>query len=171
MHQFSEGVVEKIIKHIFSSITVPGQQLMNDVSKYLSTRWYRQSNRNLPDIHIFKNGLDKTSLTADELNAELYMIYLVLIQTYTITKLPSIESTSSARSKITKKKCDINISNDDNSSRSNELFPNNDSNSSSKKQKFMEEVRTEFPKFAQTLSKLKRWITFIEFTLCLWQWL
>ena len=167
LHQFLEGVMKKLIQYVTRSVSVKGLVILNDVTKYLATRWYRQSNKKHNNIHLFKDGLMKSSLTADETASQLVMIYLSIIQTYIVQTLPSLESMSTARSKIVKTSFnDVEYLNAIVQSRTTN---NNERNN--KKPKLIEETKVNYPKFATTKKELQKWITFLEYTIALHFWL
>ena len=47
-------------------------------------------------------------LTADEVGYQLFMLYLVLMQTYVMNELTLLESNAQFRTKVVKKSCDDN---------------------------------------------------------------
>ena len=119
-------------------------------------------------------------LTADEVGYQLFMLYLVLIQTYVMKELPLLESKAQFRTKVVKKLSEENnflnnaISNKKISSKSSTKKKESTSNTqkiTKKKRKFLEETKQSYPKFAPTREKVKKWIQLIEYTLTMQQWL
>ena len=182
LHQFLEGIVKKMMTYIFNSLSVPGMELINDLAKYISTRWHRQSNRQYPNIFLFKDGINKKMLTADEVSYQLFMLYLVLQQTYIMNELPLLESNAQFRTKVVKKPCDdndllnnaisTNMKKSLKSGKKNQKSTDNiEEGANEKKRKFLEETKQFYQKFAPSKEKVKKWIQLIEYTLTMQQWL
>ena len=108
LHQFLKGPMEDTINHFFETITIPGLDFLVEVGKYISLNWHRQSARDFPNIQIFKDGLQKKHLCGKELFSQLFMIYLSLVQTYTMKFIPNIERTSQPRFKLKRDKVEDN---------------------------------------------------------------
>ena len=113
--------------------------------KYLAINYHRQSSKKYPNIHISKDGLDKCQLTGTEIVFKVFILYLVMIQTYTLTQLPLVEQKVS---QCYKKKKKVVI--DDNQE--------------------TEEEKDSYPKICKSLVHMMGWIKLLEFTLCLDTW-
>ena len=99
LHQFLLGLVKKATDNFFECLTAPGLSLLKKVSKYISTAWSRQSDREHPSIQMFNEDLVKKKLTGDEHMNLVFMLYITLSQTYVSNELVSVERNSSERTK------------------------------------------------------------------------
>lgn len=99
LHQFLLGLVKKATDNFFECITAPGLSLLKKVSKYISTAWCRQSDRELPTIQMFNDDLVKKKLTGDEQMNLVFMLYITLSQTYVSNALVSLETGYAERTK------------------------------------------------------------------------
>ena len=100
LHQFLLGLVKKATDNFFECITAPGLSLLKKVSKYISTTWSRQSDRDLPTIQMFNEDLVKKKLTGDENINLVFMLFITLSQTYVSNELILVESNVSPRTKM-----------------------------------------------------------------------
>ena len=67
--------------------------------KFISTNHHRQSYKEFSKIQLFKGGLNKPILTGSEIIYKMIVIYLSLIQSYTLLNLPKIEQGINGRYK------------------------------------------------------------------------
>ncbi len=104
VHQFNQGTVKDQLNHFENCITQPGKDFLNTIVKYLAMNYHRQSARNYPDIQLFKDGLDKSQLTADEVMYKVFILYLTLVQGYVFKTLPLVEQKAAHRFKSKTKK-------------------------------------------------------------------
>ena len=168
LHQFLKGPMEDTIHHFFETMTIPGLNFLGEVAKYISLNWHRQSARDFPNIQIFKDGLEKKHLCGKELFSQLFMIYLSLIQTYTMMYIPALERSSQSRHKVRKEK----LKDPDNQSQTINLDkPSGDGNEFPHKQKSVfTNVKHLFNKVADKQESLHNWIKLMEITFCFYQW-
>ena len=145
LHQLNQGVFKKLLDYFNDCITSKGLGVLDTMAKYLANDYHRQSSKKYPNIHIFKDGLDKCQLTGTEIVFKVFILYLVMIQTYTLTQLPLVEQKVS---QCYKKKKKVVI--DDNQE--------------------TEEEKDSYPKICKSLVHTMGWIKLLEFTLCLDTW-
>lgn len=146
LHQLNQGVFKKVLDYFDDCITNNAYKLINTMVKYLSINYHRQSSKKYPEIHIFKDGLDKCQLTGSEIITKVFMLYLSLIQSYTLSELPKIEKDVNPRSKKNKR-----FTSEDNS-----------------KTEFQEKLV--YPKIGENIDTIQNWIKLLESTLCLDAW-
>ena len=147
LHQLNQGVFKKILDFFEECITSVGYSIIDRTVKYLSINSHRQSNRNYPSIHIFKDGLNKCQLSGTEVIFKIFMLYLSLIQTNSMKLLPLAEASLKDRHRQ-KKKISPNATNTE-----------------------KEANRVYYPKIASSSHQLRKWINFLEHTLCLDAWI
>lgn len=168
LHQFLKGPLEDTIHHFFETITIPALDFFDNVGKYISLNWHRQSARDFPNIQIFKDGLQKNHLCGKELFSQLFMIYLTLIQTYTMTYMPAIERSSQPRHKLKKVKLKDPETQSETTNLGKVSLEGND-RSQNKKNVFINEKHL-FNKVADKQQSILSWIKLIELTFCFYQW-
>ncbi len=154
LHQFLLGVVKKATDHFFDCITSGGLTLLKQATQYMSNSWSRQSDRSLPNIHMFQKELNKKKLTGDEHINLVFALYLILSQTHVTKQLVQIESNAKPRSKTIKKSTIANSDYDD---------PHNSSNSSSH--------RVEYDKIGKSKESVRKWVLLLERTICFYYWM
>ena len=146
LHQLNQGVFKKLLDFFDDCITSKGNEMIDSIVRYLAMNFYRQSNKEFPKIHIFKDGLNKCQLTGTEIVFKIFILYLAMIQTYTLEQLPLIENNVSQRYKK-KKNVVIGGENDN-----------------------VEEDKHFYPKIGRSLDTMLEWVKLLEFTLCLDAW-
>jgi hypothetical protein len=170
LHQFLKGPMEDTINHFFESITIPGLDFLVEVGKYLSLNWHRQSCRQYPNIQIFKDGLQKKHLCGKELFSQLFMMYLALIQTYTMKYMPRVERESNPRHKMKKVKVNNYKDTINESDMNDESLSHNKDGNQKKKSNVYESVKHIFNKVADKKEVMHNWIKLMEMTFCFYQW-
>ena len=158
LHQLNQGVFKKLLDYFDDCITAIGKDTLNSFVRYLSMNSHRQSTRDLPNISIFKDGIDKCQLTGSEIINKVFMLYLCLIQTYIIESLPKIESKVKNRFKTKKTK----------SSNTNVEF--DEINESNEVIEPVTITKHFYKKIGESRDHLKLWITLFEATLCFDAW-
>ena len=149
LHQFLLGIVKKATDHFFDCITSSGLSLIKQVTQYMSKSWSRQSDRYLPNIHMFHKDLNKKKLTGDEHINLVFALYLLLSQTHVTRKLVQIETNAKPRTKTIKVSTNVNCD------------VNNSSNSRTVK----------YNKIGQNKESLQKWVLLFERTLCFYYWM
>lgn len=156
LHQFLLGVVQTQLNFFSNAITRPAMLFIDDMIKNTSSNFHRQSNRSYPDISLFKNGFQKSSLTGKEHIDQLFVLYLALIQTHSLYSLPKIEKNVPARYKtVTKKKRKAESTNTDISGQTETYI----------------REKLEYRKILSEEQSMKDWITMLEHTLCFNEWI
>ena len=158
LHQLNQGVFKKLLDHFDDCITSKGDNMLDKVVKYISMNCHRQSDRQFPNIDIFKDGLEKCQLSGSEIVHKVFMLYITLIQTYVINCLPTIEANCQQRYK-TKSQTKVKLSN-----------PNDDDNDSQKDTNIVSISRYYYTKVGESKQNIVKWIQLLEATLCLDAW-
>lgn len=189
LHQFNQGIVSKMIQFFEACITSKGAELIDRVVKYISCSWHRQSSREFPCIQKFKDGYSKKLLTGSEIMYKVFVLYLALIQSYTLNNLPKVESGCAQRYKTKKIHEDGEVtitsaeeteldrsspSTDDNLQSNNQSENNNGTSKNKKKKtksKIIKEEKVFYPKIGNNLESIRKWICLFEFTLCYDSWI
>ena len=79
LHQWYLGVLTMFIKYFLEHITSKCKDTLDLMVQNMSRISCRQSDRSLPNIGLFRNGIDKVKLTGSEKGTQLFMLWLVLI--------------------------------------------------------------------------------------------
>ena len=166
LHQFLLGVIKKLTATFYKCCTVKGLKFLDSVSKYIAMNWHRNSARDIPPIQLFKDGINsKKKFTGNEEISHLFIIYLSLVQSYSLDKFVKIEQASSARSSVVKTVIVNRVVTDDKGQ------PALDVNGNSIVVEEKEKVKHLYPKIGSTLKNAKKWLRLFEFSLCFYYWL
>ena len=79
LHQWFLGVVKFVIDYFLDRISNRCKHVLDEIVRRISIHFHRQSDRNTPNIGLFKNGVEKTKLTGSEHGDLLFMIYLAML--------------------------------------------------------------------------------------------
>lgn len=143
LHQFLLGVLKKLLSFFFDSVTQKGLEVLDKVAVYLAMNWHRQSDKDLPNIQMFKDGIQKTQLTGDEVVSQVFMLYLVMSQSYTIREFMKAEQSCNRRFVYRKVQRGA--------------------------QTVSEKIY--FDRIGESISSIKQWIKLFEASLAFWSWL
>jgi len=184
LHQNNKGVVIKLNIFIDDCLTTPGKKFLNEMAKYIAKNWHRQSARDYYDIQLFSQGIDRSQLTGGEVISQTFIIYLCLIQTYTMNQLISIEKNQKKRYKTKKKKIPnkqqnkevspVTTNNDDDDIENIDTIFESTENDTEMADITSQQVQISkmyYPKIAENIDQLKKWIKLLELTLCMDVWL
>ena len=97
LHQWFLGVMSMIIEYFLDGITTNCRRVLEAIVRQNAITYSRQSDRNMPSIHVFKIGLEKIKLTGNERGSQLFMIWLSLLPLHNKEKLIATENKSIAR--------------------------------------------------------------------------
>ena len=100
LHQWYLGVVQFLIEYFLAHLTSKSLQFLNECVSNMSIDLNRQSDRDMPTISMFNNGIDKVKLTGRERGSQLFMIYITMIVTPHKNKFVELEQKSAQRYKI-----------------------------------------------------------------------
>ena len=153
LHQFLLGVVKMLLTFFSNAVTSNAMKLIDSMIKFFSANYNRQSSREFPDVGMFKDGFSKTHLTGKEFINQLFVLYISLIQTYSMERLPLLDSRGRKRTYVKRKKTGSVRSNN-----SSEIIS-------------YEEVRMSYRKILSDLQSIKQFIKLLEHTLCFSEWI
>ena len=102
LHQWYLGVVKTTLEFFWDRLTRPAIKYIDIIVKGICTESHRQSDRNMPNIVNFCNGLMKDKTTGMEKENQLFVLYLALLPTMVRDKIIEIDKKSIARSKVKK---------------------------------------------------------------------
>ena len=154
LHQFLLGVLKDLNETFFNSITSKGLQILDRVAKYIALNWHRQSDKDMPNLQPFKEGIQKKHLTGDEVLSQTFMIYLSLVQSYSMEEFVKVERSGKPRYKT---KSHIEVRN------------SVDPNTPAKKTIVKEKVYYE--KVGKSIGHVKKWLRLFEASLAFYAWL
>lgn len=154
LHQFLLGVVQTQLNFFSNAITAPAMKYVDKMIKNIASNFHRQSDRSFPNISLFKCGFSKSSLTGKEHIDQLFVLYLALIQSYSLNKLPQLEAQNDNRF-ITTKKRKVRTMNE-NATEQTELYI---------------KEKVEYRKIMGDIQSMKDWIKLLEHTLCFNEWI
>ena len=102
LHQWYLGVVKTTLEFFWDRLTHPSIKYIDTLVKGICTESHRQSDRNMPNIVNFRNGLMKDKTTGMEKENQLFVLYLALVPSMVRDKIIDIDNKSTARSKVKK---------------------------------------------------------------------
>lgn len=79
LHQWFLGIVKFVLEYFLDHVTTKCKKVLDQIVQKISFHFYRQSDRNIPNIRLFKNGLEKAKLTGSEYGDLLFMVYLAML--------------------------------------------------------------------------------------------
>ena len=79
LHQWYLGVVSMFIKYFLEHLTTKCKDSLDLIIQNMARMNCRQSDRSLPNIGLFRHGVDKVKLTGSEKGNQLFMLWLALI--------------------------------------------------------------------------------------------
>ena len=94
LHAIQLGLCIRLVESLISELPKSAQEELDNMVAAISSKFHRQSDREMPDLKPFKSGLSNTSrLTAKQKYARVFVIYLALntksfAQKVTSTKYP-----------------------------------------------------------------------------------
>ncbi len=97
LHQWYLGIIELIIDYFWSRITTKTRDYLDVVIRGIALECYRQSDREMPSIHQFKNGLMKEKLTGMERYGQLFVLFLAFLPTKVREKIVQLDNNSPNR--------------------------------------------------------------------------
>ena len=136
LHVWYLGVVDFLIEYFLDKITKDGLKFLDKCVMNASQYFARQSDRDMPNIGLFKKGIQKTKLTGREKGDQLFVLYLVFNSSMFKTEVVEIETKTRRRFKILK---------------------TNDSPSNRARKK-----RIEFEKILDSNEKFNKWLRLFE---------